>query len=283
MNRFVSHFPQADGTAFAHNLSSVVLAAAMVFAQGMASAYDSMAHKLPDANPILAGSASFSRPGAVSMDVAHKTLCQVMGEIKARSGAEIKLPANLAGDTVSRPVQGDNWQAALGHLLAGYNYSAVWGKGGQPLQLTVYGRNQNADEQAVATNAARAAAGEDLLIYETAAVELPQKYQSLNPGAVSQVSFPVGRMKQMALGEKVSLNLPCGQFSVVHDKRFQQDNGDVTWVGYLEDAGKAYRVIITMGAAGNYGQVITPGGMYNLDLEQGRTWLVDASAPAAQS
>ena len=254
----------------------------MILTQGFAVAYDSAAQSPSVANPVLAGAAPGRRAETVSMDARSKSLCEVMREIHTRSGAEVKLPQNLAGDLISRSVRGDTWQAAVGEMLEGYNYSAVWGKDGQPLQLTVYGRNQYADEPAIAAapGAARTAAGEDLLVYETPTFDLPQKYQGLNPGAVSPVSLPVERMKQMTLGEKVSLTLPCGQFAVVYDKQFQHENGDITWVGYLENAGKAYTVIITLGSEGSQGQVMTPDGMYNLDVEQGRNWLVDANATA---
>lgn len=266
VNNLFSLNPQSFGL----SLSSVVLAAALTLAPGLASADNS------EAQHPLAGK------GTISMDIKNQTLCEVMREIKARSGVEVKLPQNLSADLISRSIHGDTWQAALGQLLEGYNYSAVWGKNGQPQQLSVYGRNQYA-EGPVAANAAVNAnppvtASDDLLVYDTSAFELPQKYQGLTPGAVSPVSLPTERMKEMQLGEKVNLTLPCGQFAVVHDKAFHHANGDLTWVGYLETAGQAYRVIITMGSQGNHGQVVTPEGMYNLDVEEGHTWLVDANA-----
>lgn len=265
---------------------SVVLAAAMALAQGHASAYDSAAQNRSGENPAPTATTSGTRTETVSMDARSKSLCEVMREIHTRSGTEVKVPQNLAGDLISRSAQGNTWQTVVGHLLVDYNYRAVWGKNGQPLQLTVYDRNQYADEPAIAAvpDAARTTgASEDLLVYETSSFDLPQKYQGLNPGSVSPVSLPVERMKQMALGETVSLTLPSGQFAVVHDKQFTHENGDITWVGYLENAGMAYRVIITLGGEGSQGQVVTPDGMYNLDFEEGRNWLVDANAAPVNS
>jgi hypothetical protein len=281
LERFSGFCARAAHSA-AHILPPVVLAAAMILTQGLASAYDSAAQNPPAASPVPAGAATGSRGKTVSLDGRRKPLCEVLEEIHARSGADVKLPQNLAGDLISRSVQGGTWQAAVEEMLEGYNYSAVWGKDGQPLRLTVYGRNQYADDEpAVAAAPGLARAGEDLLVYDTPTFDLPQKYQGLNPGAVNPVSLPAERMRQMALGEKVSLTLPCGQFVVVHDKQFRHENGDITWVGYLEDAGASYRVIITLGAEGNQGQVVTPEGVYNLDTEQGRNWLVDANAGGA--
>jgi hypothetical protein len=264
VNNVFSRNPQS----FGFGLPVAVLAAALALAPGLASAGNGETQ-----NPAAGKS-------AISMDIKNQTLCEVMREIKARSGVEVKLPQYLSTDLVSRSIHGDTWQAALGQLLEGYNYSAVWGKNGQPQQLSVYGRNQYGEEQS-ATNATSkpiASASDDLLVYDTPAFDLPQKYQGLTPGAASPVSLPTERMKEMQLGEKVNLTLPCGQFAVVHDKVFHHANGDLTWVGYLETAGQAYRVIITMGSQGNHGQVVTPEGMYNLDAEEGHTWLVDANA-----
>ena len=261
-------------------LLSIILFIAMLMAHGLASAFNGVYQNQANTKPMLTESVlaeSVGRVDKVSIDASNKPLCEVMREIHALSGAAVKLPENLAGDLISRSVRGDTWQAIVGHLLEGYNYTAVWGGNGRPLQLTVYSRNQNAEEIAVAP--ARTIAGADLLIYETSA-PLPLKFHGLNPGSVSPVSLPVERMKEMAIGDKASLTLPCGQFEVVYDKRFQQENGNFTWVGYLESAGKAYRVIITLESEGNQGQVVTPNGVYNLDLEEGRTWLVDVGSSA---
>ncbi len=267
MNNLFSRNPQSFGL----RLSSVVLTAALMLTPVFAFADNGQAQK-----PV-------NGSGVISMDIKNKTLCEVMREIKARSGVEVKIPQNLSADLISRSVHSDTWQAALGQLLEGYNYSAVWGKNGQPQQLSVYGRNQYAEERSAANATSKpvASASDDLLVYDTAAFALPQKYQGLNPSAVTPVALPTERMKEMQLGEKVNLTLPCGQFAVVHDKVFHHPNGDVTWAGHLETAGQTYRVIVTMGSQGNYGQVVTPEGMYNLDIEGGRTWLVDANATVA--
>ncbi len=206
MNSFVSRNLQSPG----FSLSSVILAAAMILTQGLASANNGETQNL------------LNGKGIVLMEIKNKPLCEVMREIQARSGAEVKVPQILSADLISRSVRGDTWQAALSQLLEGYNYSAVWGKNGQPLQLSVYARNQYADEPVAAT---ATPAGNDLLVY---------------------------------------------------DGNDQQENGNFTWVGYLENAGKAYRVIISMGSEGNHGQVVTPNGVYSLDVEEGRIWLVDA-------
>ena len=288
MKRFILHRQRFAGTNLLH---SIALTTVIILAQCFASAHGIETQNSSDARPVQVSVASTTAQtpsilgGAVSIKALNRPLGDVMHEIQIRCSTEVKMPQNLASDVGLRSVSGDSWQYVVGNLLEGYNYSAIWGKNGLPLQIAVYSRNQNAEEPAsvAARDTTPASPSEDLLIYETSSVDLPQKFQGLNPGSVSPVSLPVDRMKEMALGEKVSLTLPCGQFEVVYDKRFQHVNGDVTWVGYLETSGKAFRVIITLGSHGNQGQMMTPDGAYNLDVEEGRTWLVDASATAMES
>lgn len=219
---------------------------------------------------------------AISIDARHRSLRGVLQEIHVRSGAEVKVSPNLAGDVITRSVQEANWQDALRHLLLGYNYSVVWGKDGGPQQVFIYSRNQYAEDfesgETSKDAEAREKYVENLFTYESAPSELPQKYRQLKPGSVTPISLPAERMKQMGLGEKVDLNLPIGDYKVVHDNQFKHENGDITWVGYLEEAGKSYRVIITLGKEGTQGQVATPDGNYNLDFESGRSWLVESKA-----
>ena len=290
MNRFILHWQRFAGT---NLLRSIALTTVIILTQCFAPAYGIETLKSSDARPVQAEIASTTAQvsgnlgGAVSIKALNRPLGDVMHEIQILSGAEVKIPQDLASDVGLRSVSGDSWQVVVGNLLEGYNYSVVWGKNGLPLQIAVYSRNQNAEEPTTVSVAAQdanlASPSEDLLIYETSSVNIPQKFHGYNPGSVSPVSLPVDRMKEMALGEKVSLTLPCGQFEVVYDKRFQHGNGDLTWVGYLETSGKAFRVIITLGSHGNQGQMMTPDGAYNLDVEEGRTWLVDASATAMES
>lgn len=213
----------------------------------------------------------------VSIDVSKQALDTVLQQLHARSGAEFKVAQAVAGDLISRSVYEDGWRDAVENLLAGYNYETVWAADGQLRQVIVSGRN-GSDTPLAESRASGSAAGGEALLYEAVPAFLPAKYQRLNPGSVMPVSLPLAWMKSMGMGEKISLNLPSGQFDVVHDNLFQHDNGDVTWVGYLESAGTAYRMIVTMGGEGIVGQVVTPDGVYNLESEGGRTWLLDVNA-----
>ena len=278
---------QADTSAFAafggywtraihavgHVMPPVALAIMIALSQGVATAYNGGAHSQLDTLPAKNSPAYDGQTASISIEVAHKTLCEVMRQIRTRSGADVKVSKSTADDLISRSVRGNTWQAAVERLLEGYNYSAVWGDDGQPLQLTVYGRNHYADDTPTVT---QAPPNPDLLVYAASAFGLPQRYQGMNPGSVNEVSLPVEQMKQMKPGDKFNLTLPCGQFSVVYEDGQQQEDGKFSWLGYLESVGKTYRVIIHTGTEGIQGQLLTPSGLYNLDMEDGRTWLIEA-------
>ena len=213
----------------------------------------------------------------VTLSVKDKPLAAVLKEIRAKSGIEFDVVPELAKDTISRTIREDAWQGAVESLLTGYNYEGIWGNDGQLKRIVVSGRNGSGNNS-YQSDQITPVAWEDLLSYEQTPADLPEKYRGLPSGSVMAVSIPVDKLNQMKLGEKMVLSLPGGQFEVVYDNRFEHENGDVTWVGYLDGAGKGYRVIITSGQDGSLGQVVSPNGVYNIDLEGGRNWLVDIEA-----
>lgn len=219
---------------------------------------------------------------AVAVDFSHKPLRQALQVLQIRCGTAVKLPESLGGDTVSRSVQGDNWQEIVQRLLADYNYSAVWGDNGRPVQLTVYGRNHEAEQKAAPAAAVVASATDELLIYDAIAFSLPEKYQGMGRESVNAVSLPVEKMKQMASGETINLSLPCGQFTVTHENQFRRENGDIAWVGNVQGAGGSEQIVLTLNAEGGHGQLETPNGSYNLDMADGKTFLVDVNAAPVQ-
>lgn len=117
-----------------------------------------------------------------------------------------------------------------------------------------------------------------MILYESTHLAIPEKYRKLNAGLVAAVTIPMDDLVQMKIGDKINLTLPIGQFEVVHGNRIEHENGDLTWVGYLNREAKRYWVIITLGEQGSIGTVMTPGGVYNIDLDNGRNWLVDVSS-----
>jgi hypothetical protein len=203
-------------------------------------------------------------------EVKQAPLSQLLKETTQAKQVEFSLPPALANDLLPASQSGD-----LNALLQGYSYVAVHGANGRLERVLISGRN--GDGHAAGAAGPAAPQGE-LLAFEPAPAQLPQKYAGFNPGSVFAISLPVAQLKSMKKGERMQLSLPDGQFSVLHDNRFEHENGDITWVGKLEGQGDDYRVIVTMGQAGTIGRIVTPNSVYGVELESGANWLVDVNA-----
>jgi hypothetical protein len=91
-------------------------------------------------------------------------------------------------------------------------------------------------------------------------------------------------LRSKSTGDSLTLSLPGGNsYTVQHDASFSHPNGDVTWSGYLQGYGKAYRVIITQGVGVVAGSILTPGGEYSLSTMNGSTLLLDHTAAGLET
>lgn len=79
----------------------------------------------------------------------------------------------------------------------------------------------------------------------------------------------------LALGNEARLTLGGTAHTVVFDRRERHPNGDTTWVGHLKDHGDDYRVIVTHGAAGSFGRILTPDGEFLLHAGPDGGLLID--------
>ena len=209
--------------------------------------------------------------GAVEIDANNQPLGEVLQSLGRQAGMEIVVADGLASDRITAQISGQPSSDTLHALLANYNYETIAGDGNLK-RVLVSGRNGDAS----------AAPTFDLLQYRQLPSQLPEKFHGMNPGSVLAVEIPREQLLAMHTGDRVSLTLPNGQYTVVHDNRFEHENGDISWVGFLETAGKAYRVILTMGPQGSVGQAVTPDGVFNLEQDGGTTWLVDLNVSGLQ-
>jgi hypothetical protein len=93
------------------------------------------------------------------------------------------------------------------------------------------------------------------------------------------VSFNLVSMASLALGDEVGLDVPGkGTYPVIYDGTRANDSGSTTWVGYLKDYGDDFRVLITTGADGSVGNILTPSGELELTTVAGTQWLIDRTA-----
>lgn len=211
---------------------------------------------------------------------ADKFLIQALGEVKARTGAEFQLAPELAralisDQAVTRASAGD-----LESVLAGYNYALVHGVDGQVRQILVSGY---AGHGRSPTHLHQESAFATVFAYDPSPAKLPVKFQRHNSGSVAAIKVDAARLAAMQKGERLTMSLPSGDYAVVYDNLFHHENGDFTWVGYVDGAGRGYRVIITSGSEGSLGQIVTPDGTYSVELEDGRNWLVEIGSSGLQA
>jgi hypothetical protein len=83
----------------------------------------------------------------------------------------------------------------------------------------------------------------------------------------------------LPLQAKARFSLPRGvSFDLVYDGRQDHPSGNVTWTGYLKDYGDDYRAVITFGAEGVSGRIMTPDGEFLVESDPDGEWLVDTQA-----
>lgn len=218
-------------------------------------------------------------------------LADVLRYTHGQSGVSFVVPPCLQNDVLSREIPGLLTAAALAELLEGYNYGAEWDVEGRLVRVIVSGRvgepgtecSEDDGGESTAVTRYRRPPAEQLLFYEPMPAEMPERYRQMPSGAVNPISVPTEQLNRMELGERLDMTLPDGQYGVILESRFEHDNGDVTWVGYLEGLDSSDRVIITGGHEGSVGQVITPGSTYSIEFDAGRSWLVDIGRPDLQA
>jgi hypothetical protein len=102
-----------------------------------------------------------------------------------------------------------------------------------------------------------------------------------DPAAEGFTSVSINTSDLFALTalSSASLNLPGRpSIPVIHDRVETHHSGNKTWIGYLENFGKNFRVLITTGPAGTSGRITLPGAEYLINSKDGQTWLVDTKA-----
>lgn len=99
------------------------------------------------------------------------------------------------------------------------------------------------------------------------------RFAEVSPG-ITPVKFNA-RALSLVIGDEVRVTLGGAVHTVVFDRSERHANGDETWVGHLKDHGDDYRVIVTRGAAGSFGRILTPDGEFALEPAEGGERLID--------
>jgi Metallo-peptidase family M12B Reprolysin-like len=209
------------------------------------------------------------QPRNVYHVIKDKTLLDAAKQISIRSGIEFKIGKAIESDVITKKLTSDNWSGALTQFLEGYNYSTVTNKG-KIKSVFITGKNGSgkANENFAKSNTRWVAVN-------SGNTNLPSHYRHYAAGSVMPVQLPMAKIVKTKLGQKVMLDLPMGQYMVNHDDFVDDGNGALTWMGYLENEGKGYRVFLSQGEAGIMGNISTPDGTYALETVDGRLFLVD--------
>jgi len=214
--------------------------------------------------------------GGVYYQAKARALGEVLREITARSGIRFRLADGLGRDKISMSLRGSTWTEATQRLLQGYNYAVEAGPGGVWETVTVSGKNGDGRD---AVSYPRKPAK----VFAAKPQDLPVRYQGFKPGSVMPINLPLAALKGMKKGQKISLDLPGGPHSLVHDNRFNHANGDITWVGHAEQDGQSYRTMITIGQSGPMGEISASDGQYQIVTEGGQSYLIDINAAGLEA
>jgi hypothetical protein len=210
--------------------------------------------------------------------VKNKTLIEVTNQLANRTGITFKINAAVENDVINQKLASDDWKAALAQLLHGYNYTTELDQ--DVIKTVVITGHNGSGHDNVATTVAET----DLVVVAPDfSKKLPGKYKNFNPGSVMNVNLPMKELANIPVGDDLTLDLPIGQYKVKHDNLVDHDDGTSTWIGYLDDEGKGYRVFLSQGDAGVIGNVYTPDGVYNIETVDGQTVIVDLERSGLQN
>lgn len=208
-----------------------------------------------------------------------RLLGEAIKELSHRSGIQFRLPARLERDKVSGRFSGETWVETAKSLLRGYNYAVIAGENGEWRSVAISGRNGDAK---VATGRGGKSGLKSPDYSRQSSSSLPARFRGLNPGSVTPVTLPLATLKKMKKGQTVTLELPTGSYSLVHDNLYSHGDDGSTWSGNLLNEGLGYRGMITMGSEGPMGHLLTPEGNFLFFSEGGQTYVVDIDASGLQ-
>jgi len=198
-----------------------------------------------------------------------RPLTAILKEITEGSGIAFMLADDLGKEKITATLEGKTWTEATKTFLQPYNYMVEAHPDGSWKSVHILGKNGDGAE------ARQTAPRKTAELKNAKGHPVPTLLRKLPTEAVTPVTLPLATLKGMKKGQKITLELPTGSQTLVHDNRFNHRNGDTTWVGYLENEGSSYRALITIGRSGPMGNLMTPEGRYQIVSESGQTYLVD--------
>ncbi|MFC4160278.1 Calx-beta domain-containing protein [Chitinimonas lacunae] len=107
-----------------------------------------------------------------------------------------------------------------------------------------------------------------------------QAFAADRPG-IHALRFDAGSAFNQPFGTEFRIELPGrAPVTAVYERAELHPNGDRTWIGHLPAFGSEYRVLITVGRGGAFGQLLTPEGDFQVESQVGAAgpMLVDLKA-----
>lgn len=199
----------------------------------------------------------------------NKPFVEVVAEIKKQSNIKIQIVPFLKNHLITADIQARNWEIAIAQLLNNYNRAGFIGKNGRTVRIIVTGINGNGSDAINSPESLFHYSDNNLL------QKIPDHLKILPDGSVIRINFNKSMLKNMALGDVLSLSLPAGQFNIIHDNLVLDKKGGFTWVGYLEDEFPKSRVILSFDNKNSFGRIQTPDGVFRVETSGGVDWLVD--------
>jgi hypothetical protein len=215
----------------------------------------------------------------LKVEARNQKLSDVLDDIHQRSGIEFTVPVEFENDILDSTISANTWHDVLKKLLSSYSQISVADADGRVAKVILTGRNGNGTESALLDGTHLPS------LFQVAATSgsLPDQFAGLADGSVQEIAFSHNALFNLALGDRLSLKLPTGDYEVVHDNVIEHDNGDKTWIGFLDQEGKEFRVVVTMSVDGNVGQITTPEGTYHVESNGGRDYLVNINKAGLQT
>ena len=205
----------------------------------------------------------------IVIQLTKKPFTDVIARIELQSNIKIQIVPFLKNHLITANIHAKNWETAIPKLLNGYNWVGFINETGQTTRILVTGINDTGTDAPKPPKELFSYADKNLLL------DIPDHLKQLSNGSVFQIKFNKAMLKKMALGEVLSLSLPTGQFNVIHDNFMLDENGNFTWIGYLENMTPKNRVVISFDNKSSFGRILTPDGVFRVESSQGLDWLVD--------
>jgi len=199
----------------------------------------------------------------------NKPFVEIAAAIEKQSNIKIQIVPFLKNHLITADIQARSWEIAIAQLLKNYNRAGFIDKNGRTSRIIVTGINGNGSDTINSPESLFNYSDNNLL------QKIPDHLKKLPNGSVIRINFNKSMLKNMALGEVLSLSLPAGQFNIIHDNLVLDKEGGFTWVGYLEDAFPKSRVILSFDNKNSFGRIQTPDGVFRVETSGGVDWLVD--------